>query len=138
MVVEFFDPLMDQTIAMLEEARAYVAEEGPRERMDLSVEVGLSASVESMRVVSRLTQVMAWILTQRAVLHGEMTADEAKEPQQRLGGLELCMNNGAAADRRLPAKLRSLLTRSYELYCRVERLDRTHNDRQPAPFTREQ
>ena len=73
----FIEPTYDDTMALLDEARNYVGFREPELREGLSDAVRLRASYETMRVTSRLTQVMAWLLTQKAVHAGEMTEAEA-------------------------------------------------------------
>lgn len=121
--IAFFQPLLDETMTLLSEARNYVIEKSEIDAKLLPIDQGLTASAESMRIVARLTQVMAWVLTQRAISNQEITEAEALSPQRRLGGQELCGVDTSAQDGHLPSDLRSLLNRSYRLYQRVARLD---------------
>src|SRR4030095_17012057 len=70
--VEFFDRTMMEAMALLAETRRYLIDRSETERKGMPVEYGLAASMESMRLVARLTQVLAWLLTHRAVHAGEM------------------------------------------------------------------
>ncbi len=63
--VEFFDRTMMEAMALLAETRRYLIDRSESERKSMSVETGLAASMESMRLVARLTQVLAWLLTQK-------------------------------------------------------------------------
>lgn len=119
----FFNGTYDETMALLIEARNYIAYQEPAERQALPPAVRLQISYESMRVTSRLTQVMAWLLAQKAVHAGEITAEQAVSDQFALTGGELCTDPGGPEDEALPEGLRSLLERSHSLYMRVERLD---------------
>lgn len=121
--VEFFDRTMMEAMALLAESRRYLIDRSEAERKGVSVEKGLAASMESMRLVARLTQVLAWLLAHRAVHAGEITLFEATQPDRRLGGRELCLNNEGENNPGLPPELRSLLSRSHSLYQRVARLD---------------
>ena len=80
-----------EAMALLAETRRYLIDRSESERKGMSVESGLAASMESMRLVARLTQVLAWLLTHRAVHAGEMTLVEATRDDRRLGG-RLCDN----------------------------------------------
>jgi regulator of CtrA degradation len=106
---------------MIVETRNYMTHIEPkvarRRRPDLRF------SCEALRVTSRLTQVMAWLMLQRAVVYGEITAEEACQECNRLSGREVCLATDAMEDDSLPAGLRSLLDRSYRLYQRVSRLE---------------
>jgi regulator of CtrA degradation len=121
--VEFFDRTMMEAMALLAETRRYLIDRSESERKGMSVETGLAASMESMRLVARLTQVLAWLLTHRAVHAGEMNLVEATRDDRRLGGRELCLNTQGDDNPTLPEELRNLLARSFALYRRIARLD---------------
>jgi regulator of CtrA degradation len=121
--VEFFDRTMMEAMALLAETRRYLIDRSDTERRGVPIEQGLAASMESMRLVARLTQVLAWLLTHRAVHAGEMNLIEATRPDRRLGGRELCLNTQGDDDPAMPDELRSLLARSLSLYRRIARLD---------------
>lgn len=116
-----FTRTYDETLNMIVETRNYMTHIEPkvarRRRPDLRF------SCEALRVTSRLTQVMAWLMLQRAVVYGEITAEEACLECNRLSGREVCLSTDSMEDDSLPAGLRSLLDRSYRLYQRVSRLE---------------
>jgi len=119
----FFNGPYDETMALLIEARNYIAYHDMSEHRKLSPQVRLQISYESMRVTSRLTQVMAWLLAQKAVHAGEITREQAASGDFSLSGGEICSDPSGPDNLDLPAGLRSLLERSHGLYMRVERLD---------------
>ncbi len=121
--VEFFDRTMTETMALLAESRRYLIERAESETKSRPVDQGLVSSMETMRLVARLTQVLAWLLTHRAVHAGEMTLWEATRPDRRLGGHTLCNKDISDEDPALPDELRRLLQRSLALYQRIARLD---------------
>jgi len=81
------------------------------------------SSCEAMRLTSRLTQVMAWLLMQKAVQAGEVARDAACAPEHRLAGQAACLRVAPTVPVEMPPRLHSLLARSHSLYRRVERLD---------------
>ncbi len=83
----------------------------------------LTASCEMMRVTARLTQIMAWLLVQRAVENNEMTPLEAASADRRLDRQDVCLDDKGEQDETLPRRLRTLLAESRQLYVRVARLD---------------
>jgi len=120
----FFNGTYDETMALLVEARNYIAYHDAMEhRQQLPPHVRLQISYESMRVTSRLTQVMAWLLAQKAVHAGEITREEAAGDEWCLSGGEICTDPSGPDNTHLPSGLRSLLERSHNLYMRVSRLD---------------
>jgi regulator of CtrA degradation len=121
--ITFFDRTYDEAFDLLIEARNYLAEGLHLGTESMTPEDRLVASCETMRLTSRLVQVMAWLLVQKAVHAGELDPSEADEPARRLGGREVCAESGPWDLGGLPRGLRSLLDRSLALYNRVARLD---------------
>lgn len=112
----------DETLDLMIEARNYMAHRAPHDRRELACIDRLKVSCEAFRVTSRLTQVMAWLMAQRAVEEGELTMEEACE-QFGLSGHDVCLDESHRDDQTLPRGLRSLLDRSRQLYVRIARLD---------------
>lgn len=119
----FFGRTYDETMTLMVEAKNYLAYVEDRERRRAEVFAGLRMSCEAMRVTSRLTQVMAWLMMQRAVHEGEIDAKTALAEENRLSGADVCLDQSHSADEALPNGLRSLLTRSLSLYQRIARLE---------------
>lgn len=128
-VIEFYDRIMSETMELLVEARRYLSERVDANTHDLTINQGLISSVETMRLVSRLTETLAWVLTQRAVLAGELTEKEALMPERRLSGHNLCGLDTSEDVRIMPTDFQSLMSRSLELYQRIVRLDAQINER---------
>jgi len=121
--VAFFNRTYDEALALAREARDYLSGQEPIDRAALSPAHQLSESCETMRLTARITQVIAWLLVQRAVHEGEITREEATRPGHRLSGQCVCNASLADAEEVLPHRLRDLLERSHRLYTRIERLD---------------
>lgn len=121
--ITFFDRTYEEAFCLLEEARDYLADRQRREAEALAPGVQLMASCETMRLTTRLVQIMAWLLVQRAVHAGEIDAEEADRPERRLGGGEICVGPAPWDATGLPRRLQVLLDRSQALYTRVARLD---------------
>lgn len=119
----FFNGPYDETMALLIETRNYLTYHDATDHRKLPPHVRLQVSYESMRVTSRLTQVMAWLLAQKAVHAGEMTMEQAAGDDFCLSGGEICSDPSGPENEELPSGLRSLLSRSHGLYTRVSRLD---------------
>jgi regulator of CtrA degradation len=118
-----FTRTYDETLNMIVEARNYMTHVEPRVARRRRGSPDLRFSCEALRVTSRLTQVMAWLMLQRAVLYGEISAEEACLDCNRLSGREVCLDTDSMDDDSLPPGLLSLLDRSYRLYQRVSRLE---------------
>jgi len=118
-----FTRTYDETLDLIVEARDYVAHSRPRSRRSHAPAADLRVSCEALRVTSRLTQVMAWLMLQRAVCEGEISEIEACTERNRLSGHAVCLDVAAANDAELPPGLKSLLRRSLSLYQRISRLE---------------
>ncbi|HUC67649.1 MAG TPA: DUF1465 family protein [Stellaceae bacterium] len=119
----FFDKTYDEAIGLLEQARGYLSVLEPIDRRQLAAPEQLRLCVETMRMTARLTQIMAWLLAERAIFAGELSREAAFEGQTGLAALPVCMDRGEDDWQGLPNRLVSLLDRSHRLYVRVARLD---------------
>jgi regulator of CtrA degradation len=121
-------PLIERTYAealdLTHAVRDYIAEQARHDKAQLDHDTQLVASCEEMRVTARMTQVMAWLMLQRAVQAGQVDRAETVRPDNRLGGRETCLAEPAAPTERLPDRLGELLQLSRGLYERIDRLDR--------------
>ncbi len=121
----FFRGTYDEAFQLLLEARDYLTYLEPSERAVLTLNQRLAANQEAMRLTSRLTQVMAWLLVRRAVQAGEISFEDALHSDRRLDGQGVCLTQIGDEDAApLPRGLKDLLGRSYRLYARVDRLDK--------------
>ncbi|MCH7889748.1 MAG: DUF1465 family protein [Proteobacteria bacterium] len=117
----FFSKTYDEARDLLIDARDYLRVMEPVRWGRLAV--SLAHSLETTRLTTRLTHIMAWLMVQRAVDAGEITLQEAREEAHRLGGQSVCLDVGAENSLTLPGQLRALLQRSRMLYQRVARLE---------------
>lgn len=128
-----FDGTYREVLDLLEQARAFAAtprvlgggrpNPGPGAGVDPASMARLEASCEALRVTSRLTHCLAWVLVHKAIHAGELSPEAAYEPQNRLSGGTVCLALGGEANPKLPRRLRDLLSASRALYVRLARLD---------------
>ena len=134
---ELFDRTFHDGMELVEDAAAYLDGPGRQDSKLLSRNAALTYAGESMRLTTRLMQVASWLLVQRAVREGDMTAAAACQDRYRVGSGKL---EGPAADplaglkidpaaskdpliAELPTGLLDLVTRSERLFERVAHLD---------------
>jgi len=115
------DSLYVEAMVLADEARSYFDVHAEEDRAALDPAHRVHFACESLRVTTRLMHVIAWLLTQRAVAAGEISAAQARHPDRRLG--EAPDSDGLAA-RDFPETARELIQASQDLYARVRRLDR--------------
>lgn len=129
---ELFERTFAEGMALVEEAATYLDGEGRRESKLLGRGAALAYAGESMRLTTRLMQVASWLLVQRAVREGSMTAEAAREPRYRVGEPQAAAAPPSEGEA-LPAELLSLADRSERLYARVANLDRRMYGEAAAP-----
>jgi regulator of CtrA degradation len=129
----FFSKTYDEAMELLVEARNYVAGQDANDRQRLDADVRLRSCSETMRLTARLTQIMSWLLAQRAVHAGEMAAADLVARWEPLAAVGICMEEEGGGIAGLPPALVSLLERSRRLYIRVARLDEMMRRSEGAP-----
>jgi regulator of CtrA degradation len=118
-----FERTFDEGMSLVEECARYLDGRGRTESRELPRQVALVYAGESMRVTTRLMQAASWLLIQRAVQDGDMSAEDAASDRYRLGAREICLGKREKGAELLPGKLIELLERSESLYRRIVRLD---------------
>lgn len=131
----FINRLYDESFTLLVEARNYfqfsAAARTPNP--DGTPQDRLFVNYQAMRFTSRMTQMMAWLLAQRAVHAGELSLEEACGGTYSLGGERFCVDDHDHQDKRVPNALQNLLNRSHTLYHRIWRLDQSARKKLAAP-----
>jgi len=118
-----FDRTFDEANDLLVKARDYVKYQAPAEVEFLAPTDRLKISCESMRVTARLTQIIAWIMLQKAVQTGELSREETLSEGYRVLGGNTCLDTESETDTEVPPRLRELLVDSRKMYFRILRLD---------------
>jgi regulator of CtrA degradation len=118
---ELFDRTFQEGMELVEETAAYLDGDGRRESKLLSRATALAYAGESMKLTTRLMQIASWLLVQRAVREGDMTAEAACEPRYRLAERAAANEPGHPE---LPIALVEYQVRTDKLYDRVLHLDR--------------
>ncbi len=120
----FFDKTYDEVLALTEEAYAYLSEIESNKIKAATPDEDLRLRGEAFRLTTRLMQVVSWLMTQRAIQAGELSAAEfADDMQYRLGAAKVCRDVSQHHHPTIPPKLSDMLERSHNLYTRIERLD---------------
>jgi regulator of CtrA degradation len=118
-----FRDLFREGMTLVEEAAAYLDGPGRSESRILSRPTALAYSTESMRLTTRLMQVASWLLLQRAVNEGELTASQAHVERLRVKLSRQEFGCPSEVFEQLPPTLRSLSRRSLRIQERVIYLD---------------
>ena len=120
----FFTRTYDEALDLVKEARAYLAGPGQTAARAMPAEASFVYAAESLRLTTRLTESMSWLMFQRALQEGEITLEESQEDECHLQHLDICLVDKPLSGRELlPEGLLYLLERSERLYQRLVRLD---------------
>lgn len=112
--------LYTEAMLLADEARAYFENQGRLDRELLDPVNRVSMSCESLKITTRLMHVLAWLLTERAIELGQMSAAEASASARRLGDAATSDTDTLAT---LPATAAALVESSLDIYARVRRLE---------------
>ncbi|MEQ9641229.1 MAG: DUF1465 family protein [Alphaproteobacteria bacterium] len=118
----FFARLFDEALTLVRDSRDYIAQRGRDDSRALPPAGGLAYSVETMRLTTRMTHIMAWLLMQRAYAEGEYEDAPVEAGAMRLGGADVCLGE-PVVEAELPSALAELMRRSERLFRRIQRLD---------------
>lgn len=118
---ELFERTFQEGMELVEEAASWLDGDGRRESKLLSRSAALAYASESMKLTTRLMQVASWLLVQRAVREGDMTAESACETCYRMAERR---QESDPTHSDLPIGLIELLVRAERLHDRVLHLDR--------------
>lgn len=120
---ELLNRLLAEAVAVAEDTRAFLV--APRCRRADGRDGDLDLLVEACalgRVTTRIAYCVAWVMSRKAVLAGEIGADHGRATTCRLDGHAVCLPPEGEPEPADPA-VRELLRRSAALYRRIDRLD---------------
>jgi len=124
----YFRGAYDEAFDLLVEARNYVENDVAAFKYADNPPDPAAMTQETLRLTSRLTQVMAWLMAQRAVHAGEIGEEEFIKDKYRLEGQHVCLKRAIdEMEGDLPDGLNDLMDRSYSLYSRINRLDEQYS-----------
>jgi regulator of CtrA degradation len=111
------DSLYTEAMLLADEARSYF----DRDQMagNLSPEISVAFSCESLKVTTRLMHSIAWLLNQKALRAGEITETDAYSDMRELGYSPASDELQTA---RFPEEAQALIAASEDLYFRLQRI----------------
>lgn len=115
-----YDKTYDETLQLLTKSEHFLKNYSAERMRHNNDVLDLRVNCEMTRVTSRLTQIMAWLLAQKAALNGEISHEEANTDKFCLNNDPFCLSNtknGQEDD--YPLAMRELLIDSLVLFKRV-------------------
>lgn len=118
-----FRAMFREGMLLVEDTATYLDGPGREESRTLPRDAALAYATESMRLTTRLMQIASWLLVQRAVAEGEITADQARTEKNRVKIADVSLSTPEATLALLPLRLRELMDASQRMQARVLHLE---------------
>lgn len=119
----FFDTLFADSMELLDRTWKYSQYQLNNDAKYLDHNQTLRLHCEMTRITARLTQVMAWLLAQKAAADGEISYADANSSKYQPARDNICLLDNAREEvYTLPPTVCDLLDRTLKLYTRVARL----------------
>ncbi len=119
-----FDALFRDGMGLVREAADYLDGPGRIDARRLPSELSVICATESMRLTTRLLELASWLVVQRALRDGELTAQEAHAKRSRIRLRTMSRPSHIRHFEDLPLGLQELIARSFALTDRVHQLDK--------------
>ena len=119
----WLDKTFRDTMLLLEEAKHYHAYKYKRQVHHLVPLKRLAITKECLRVTSRLSHTMAWLMSEKAIINEEMDRAEFEKEFRPLTEEYNCVQPRDETIDDCPNGLISLMDRSFELFMRASRLE---------------
>src|SRR5215217_5669812 len=119
-----FDILYREGMGLIEAVAGYLDGEGRADSRILSREASFLYATESMRLTTRLMQLASWLLLQRAVNEGELSAENARSEQEKVKFSATPSERGGPGFVGLPDRLKEYIGKGDRLFDRVVQFDR--------------
>ena len=121
---EAFSALFREGMALVEMTAAYLDGPGRKEAKGLDRSAALAYATESMRLTTRLMQLASWLLLQRAVNEGELTAEGARVEKEKVRFSATPLERGGPGYDGLPETLKLFIGKGDRLFDRVVQFDK--------------
>lgn len=118
-----FTALYAEGMALIEQVAAYLDGDGRIQSRILSRESSFIYATESMRLTTRLMQLASWLLLQRAVNEGEITAENARTEKSKVKFTATPAERGGPGWDDLPERFLAYVEQGDRLFARVMRFD---------------
>ena len=119
-----FDLLYREGMGLIEDVAAYLDGDGRGESRGLPRDASFVYATESMRLTTRLMQLASWLLLQRAVNEGELSAENARSEKEKVKFSATPSERGGPGYVGLPDRLKEYIGKGDRLFDRVVQFDR--------------
>lgn len=119
----FLDLSLQNAYDLLQVTHDYIKWQAPLDVKHMAYEDIFKISCEAMRITVRMTQVIAWLMLQKAFLEGDLSRHDMLSEGYRVLRENPCLEATSEMNIVLPPRLRELLQKSRDFYLRILRLD---------------
>jgi regulator of CtrA degradation len=119
-----FDALYREGMSLIESVAAYLDIDGRNDSRTLPREASYCYATESMRLTTRLMQLASWLLLQRAVNEGELSAENARLEKEKVKFSGTPAERGGPGYAELPETLKAFIGKGDRLFERVMQFDK--------------
>lgn len=119
-----FLQLYGDGMALIEQVAEYLDGDGKEESRDLPREAALLYASESMKLTTRLMQMASWLLLQRAVKEGEISAESAEKERADVSFSAPDDVRGGPGWAELPIRFKDYVLRGDEVARRVANVEK--------------
>ena len=118
-------------MGLIEEVAAYLDGDGREQSRAMARESALVYATESMRLTTRLMQLASWLLLQRAVQEGELSADSAREEKSKVKFSAAPSHRGGPGWSEMPEQFLEYVQKGDRLFDRVMKFDALDRSEMP-------
>ncbi|WDR01183.1 DUF1465 family protein [Devosia algicola] len=126
-----FELLYREGMTLIEEVAAYLDGDGRQDSKLLPREASFLYATESMRLTTRLMQLASWLLLQRAVNEGEITAENARSEKSKVKFSATPSERGGPGFDHLPPRLLEFIAKGDRLFDKVMQFDALERGKMP-------
>lgn len=119
----FIDSIFNNANKLIRETHNYIKWQAPLDIEYKSREELFKMSCEAMRVAVRMTQIMGWLMLQKAILEGDISRKEIFSSNCHILQGKMCLESSSEIDQQIPPRLRELLKESRQLYLQIMKLE---------------
>lgn len=130
---DLFREVFDEGMQLVEEAAQYLDTLGREQSRALPRPTAVTYATESMRLTTRLMQLASWLLLQRAVNEGEISAEEAMDEKRKVTLGTMSTHKKPVEFDNLPDQLKAIIHKSRRLEDRILTIDEVLSRKEEEP-----
>jgi regulator of CtrA degradation len=132
-MMTFIELRINRANELLKETHNYLKWQAPLDIKYMSQEDIFKVCHEAMRVTTRISRIIGWLMLQKAILEGEVSLEDVFYEKTRILRGPSCLEASSENDFQIPYRLRELLKKSRSLYIQTMKLEEVSLKNPPPP-----